>query len=154
MEEEYEPVTRQSFRELIQGVIAQWTEINAPRLGAALSFYTMLSIAPLLVVSIAIAGMAFGKQAAQGQIVWQIENLVGREGGQAIQAMLEHARRPETGILAGLFGILTLLFGASGVFLELRDSLNLIWGQRQEHAGSKPCPDRFTAFAMVMIGFC
>src|ERR1700733_11838251 len=112
---ECEPVTRQSFRELIAGVISKWTEINAARLGAALSFYTMLSIAPLLVVSIAIAGMAFGEQAARGQIVWQIQNLVGKEGGQAIQAMLEHARRPETGILAGFFGIVTLLFGASGV---------------------------------------
>src|SRR3954471_12799830 len=118
---ECEPVTRQSLKELLTAVVSKWSEINAPRLGAALSFYTMLSIAPLLVVSIAIAGMAFGEQAARGQIVWQIENLVGREGGQAIQAMLEHARRPETGILAGLFGIVTLLFGASGVFLELRD---------------------------------
>jgi membrane protein len=100
--------------------------------------------------------MAFGQQAARGQIVWQIESLVGREGGQAIQAMLEHARRPEAGILAGLFGIVTLLFGASGVFLELRDSLNLIWGVKAKHSSGLKgmVRDRFTAFAMVVgIGF-
>src|SRR5882724_9865947 len=102
MEEQCEPVTRQSLKELLRGVISKWSDINAPRLGAALSFYTMLSIAPLLVVSIAIAGLVFGEQAARGQIVWQIQNLVGKEGGVAIQAMLEHAHRPgEGGILAG-----------------------------------------------------
>src|SRR4051794_32015778 len=156
MQQECEPVTRESFKQLIQKVLSRWSEINAPRLGAALSFYTMLSIAPLLVASIAIAGMAFGEQAARGQIVWQIENLVGREGGQAIQALLEHARRPETGVLAGLFGIVTLLFGASGVFIELRDSLNLIWGVRAKHSSGLKAMvrDRFTAFTMVIgIGF-
>jgi membrane protein len=153
---ECEPVTRQSLKELLTAVVSKWSEINAPRQGAALSFYTMLSIAPLLVVSIAIAGMAFGEQAARGQIVWQIQNLVGREGGQAIQAMLEHARRPDTGVLAGLFGIVTLLFGASGVFIELRDSLNLIWGVRAKHSSGLKAMvrDRFTAFTMVIgIGF-
>src|SRR5882724_2420608 len=154
--EECEPVTKQSLKELIQGVISKWSEINAPRLGAALSFYTMLSIAPLLVVSIAIAGRVFGEQAARGQIVWQIENLVGHDGGQAIQTMLEHAHRPGAGIVAGVIGILTLLFGASGVFLELRDALNLIWGIRAKQSSGLRAMirDRFTAFAMVVgIGF-
>jgi len=156
MEEQCEPVTKQSLKELIQGVISTWSEINAPRLGAALSFYTMLSIAPLLVVSIAIAGRVFGEQAARGQIVWQIENLVGHDGGQAIQTMLEHAHRPGAGIVAGVIGILTLLFGASGVFLELRDALNLIWGIRAKQSSGLRAMirDRFTAFAMVVgIGF-
>src|SRR4051795_10998565 len=101
MQQECEPVTRESFKQLIQKVLSRWSEINAPRLGAALSFYTMLSIAPLLVVSIAIAGRVFGEQAARGQIVWQIENLVGHDGGQAIQTMLEHAHQPGAGIVAG-----------------------------------------------------
>jgi membrane protein len=156
MEEQSEPVTKQSLKELIHGVLSRWSEINAPRLGAALSFYTMLSIAPLLVVSIAIAGMAFGRQAAQGQIVWQIESLVGHDGGQAIQTMLENAHEPGAGIVAGLIGILTLLFGASGVFLELRDALNLTWGVRaKQSSGLKAMiHDRFTAFTMVVgIGF-
>jgi len=156
MDEQCEPVTKHSLKELIQGVISKWSEINAPRLGAALSFYTMLSIAPLLVVSIAIAGRVFGEQAARGQIVWQIENLVGHDGGQAIQTMLEHAQKPGAGIVAGLVGILTLLFGASGVFLELRDALNLIWGIRAKQSSGVRAMvrDRFTAFAMVVgIGF-
>jgi membrane protein len=153
---EVEPVTLQSVKELAKGAVGKWSEINASRLGAALSFYTMLSIAPLLVICIAIAGMVFGEKAAQGQIVWQIQNLVGREGGQAIQALLEHAHKPGAGIVAGLVGILTLLFGASGVCIELRDSLNLIWGIRARNStGLKAMlHDRFTAFAMVVgIGF-
>jgi len=156
MNQEIEPVTTQSVKDLIVGAVGKWSDINAPRLGAALSFYTMLSIAPLLVVSIAIAGMAFGEQAARGQIVSQIQNLVGTEGGKAIQAMLEHAHRPGEGILAGLFGIFTLLFGASGVFLELRDALNLIWGiKARNSSGLKALVrDRFTAFTLVVgIGF-
>jgi len=144
------------IKDLIRGSIAKWNEINAPRLAAALSFYSMLSIAPLLVISIAIAGMVFGEQAARGQIVWQIEELVGREGGQAIQSMIEHARRPGASLVAGTIGILTLFFGASGVFVELRNSLNLIWEARPpERSGWKAMVhERFTAFAMVVsIGF-
>src|ERR1700751_836959 len=95
---ECEPVTKQSLKELLTAVVSKWGEINAPRLGAALSFYTMLSIAPLVVVSIAIAGIAFGEQAARGQIVWQIQNLVGREGGKAIQTMRQNAHKPDAGV--------------------------------------------------------
>jgi membrane protein len=153
---ETEPVTIRSVKQLIWGVVGRWSEINAPRLGAALSYYTMLSIAPLLVVCIAIAGMVFGEQAARGQIVGQIHGLVGPQGGQAIQTMLENAHKPGAGLLAGLFGILTLLFGASGVFIELRDALNLIWGVRaKNNAGFKAMVrDRFTSFAIVVgVGF-
>lgn len=151
-----ERMSSRSLKILAQTTFAKWSEINAARLGAALSFYTMLSIAPLLVVSIAIAGSVFGEQAARGQIVWQIQNLVGREGGEAIQAMLEHAKRPNAGLIAGLAGILTLLFGASGVFIELRDSLNLIWDVTGKKASGWKAilRERFTAFAMVVgIGF-
>jgi len=149
-------VTIRSVKELAKSTISKWSEMNAPRMGAALSFYTMLSIAPLLIVSIAIAGMAFGEAAARGQIVSQIQGLVGREGGQAIQTLLDHAHRPGEGIAAGLFGIFTLLFGASGVFVELRESLNKIWGiQAKNSSGLKGMiQERFTSFAMVIgIGF-
>src|SRR5215469_11949888 len=99
MSPQAEPVTSQSMKDLLLRVFARWNQINASRLGAALSFYTMLSIAPLLVVSIAIAGMVFGAEAARGQIVWQIQNLVGVEGGKAIQSMLQNAHKPEAGLL-------------------------------------------------------
>ena len=151
-----EPVTRQSLKDLAKKALSSWSEINAPRLGAALAFYTMLSIAPLLVISIAIAGMAFGQEAVRGNVVWQIQDLVGTEGGRAIQAILEHADKTGAGVAAGLLGIVTLLFGASGVFVELRDSMDLIWGVRARRgSGLKGMVmDRFTAFAMVVgIGF-
>jgi membrane protein len=150
------PLSSRPIKALLLETAAKWNAINAPRLGAALSFYSMLSVAPLLVISIAIAGMVFGETAARGQIVWQIESLVGHEGGQAIQSMIEHAHHPGAGLVASIVGILTLLFGASGVFLELRDSLNLIWDvHRTARSGWKAMlHERFTAFAMVVgIGF-
>jgi len=153
---EPEPVTTNSLKSLVKGTISKWSDMNAPRLGAALSFYTMLSIAPLLVVAISIAGLVFGEAAARGNVVWQIQDLVGVEGGKAIQAMLENAHKPGAGTIAGVAGLLTLIFGASGVFIELRDSLNTIWGIRAKNSSGwrLMIRERFTAFAMVMgIGF-
>src|SRR5215471_17793097 len=105
-----EPVTLRSIWDLIQGTASSWSEINAPRLGAALAFYTMLSIAPLLVVSIGIAGLAFGQQAAEGRIVDQIRGLVGTNGGEIIKELLRHAAKPAAGILAATLGFFVLLF--------------------------------------------
>src|SRR4029077_14211284 len=113
---------------LIKQTASSWNEIDAPRLGAALAFYTMMSMAPLLVVSIGVGALAFGRQAVSGQIVWQIQDLVGAEGGKAIQSMLASASKPGHGIAASVVGFLMLLFGASAVFGELRDSLNTVWG--------------------------
>src|SRR5207244_5043577 len=81
------PVTTNSVWGLLKETLARWSDINAPRLGAALAYYTLLSIAPLLVVVVGIAGMAFGAAAAQNQIVWQIQDLVGPEGAAAIQSL-------------------------------------------------------------------
>jgi membrane protein len=153
---EVEPVTTQSIKQLMRQTVGKWEDINASRLGAALSYYTMLSTAPLLILSIAVAGMVFGEKAARGQIVYQIQNLVGYQGGQAIQTMLENAHKPGAGLVAGLFGVLTLLFGASGVFIELRDSMNLIWGVHAKKSSGwrGMIRERFTSFAMVFgIGF-
>jgi membrane protein len=151
-----EPVTATSVWELIKKTASSWSDINAPRLGAALAFYTMLSMAPLLVVCIGIAGAIFGQQAAQDRIAWQIQNVVGYEGGQAIQALLKHADKPSSGIIAAVIGFFMLLFGASGVFGELRDSLNLVWGAKGPNSSGLMgmVKYRFASFAMVLgIGF-
>jgi membrane protein len=151
-----EPVTANSVWDLIKRTASSWNEINAPRLGAALAFYTMLSIAPLLVVCIGIAGAIFGQEAAQDRIAWQIQNVVGYQGGQVIQALLKHADKPASGILAAVVGFFMLLFGASGVFGELRDSLDLVWGVKgPQGSGIKGLIKyRFASFAMVLgIGF-
>lgn len=141
---------------LIKQTALKWNEINAPRLGAALAFYTLLSVAPLIVVCIAIAGLIFGPEAAQHQIAYQIQTVVGHEGGKALESVLRNAYKPAAGISAALIGFLTLLFGASGVFGELRDSLNAVWGvQSTSGAGLMGMVKyRFVSFAMVLgIGF-
>ena len=104
-----------------------WTRHKAPRLGAALAFYTLLSLTPLLLVTISIAGLVFGRISAEHQIVQQIRILVGSQAATASEALLKGARNTTHGVIATLIGSVTLLFGASGVLIELRDALNTIW---------------------------
>src|SRR5260370_2224694 len=115
----------------IQSIFAasfgQWSKHKAPRLGAALAFYTLLSLAPLLLVLVSVVGMVLGHQAAQTEIIGQVQALVGMQGARAAQALLEGSRDTTQGIIATAFGVLTLLFRASGVLIELRDALNTIW---------------------------
>src|SRR5215469_10997600 len=105
----------------------EWNRHKGPRLGASLAFYALLSLTPLLLVVVAIGGLAFGQRAAQAQIVRQIGSLVGTQGANLIQGLLEGSHNTTHGILATVLGILTLLCGASGVLMELRDALNTIW---------------------------
>lgn len=136
-----------------------WYRHNAPRLGAALAFYTILSLAPLLIVVMAVASLISGKAAAESQIVWQIQNLVGREGAEVIRQMLEGARKPDTGILATTLGLLTLFLGATAVVAELRDALNTVWEiPIQESHWPKSVlrifKERIFSFVMVLgVGF-
>ena len=130
--------TKQPFRwdyvtmkKLIVDSWNDWNADSATRLGAALAYYTVLSLAPLLLVVITIAAFVFGQEAVEGQIMGQISGIVGQEGGQAIQTMLRGAALQKTaGIWASIFGLITLLFGASAVVIELRSSLNQIWNVR------------------------
>ncbi|MCX6633558.1 MAG: YihY/virulence factor BrkB family protein [Acidobacteria bacterium] len=124
------PLAAFRFRDtkaLLGDALEAWYRHNAPRLGASLAFYTILSLAPLSIVVIAVASLIFGRAAAEGQIVWQIQDLAGREGAEVIRQMIEGARKPASGILATTFGLLTLFLGATAVVAELRDALNTIW---------------------------
>ena len=103
-----------------------WSTEQAPRLGAALAYYTIFSLAPLLVIVIAIAALVFGQEAVQGKIVAEIGGLVGAESASAIQTMIEKARTPATGVFATIVSLITLLLGATGVVGELKDTLNKI----------------------------
>jgi membrane protein len=107
-------------------------EDQAPRLGAALAYYTALSMAPLLILIIAVAGLAFGKEAAQGQLFTELRNMIGPEGAKMIEELVQNASKPASGILASIIGIATLIFGASSVATELRTSLNTIWDRPQD----------------------
>jgi membrane protein len=105
-----------------------WSAHNAQRLGAALAYYTVFSLAPMLLIFVSIAGMVFGDQAVRGELYWQIRVVAGHESALFIQQLLKEARTHATsGILASAFGFGMLMLGASGMFLELRDDLNLIW---------------------------
>jgi len=115
------------IRALLAESFTNWSRHKAPRLGAALAFYTLLSITPMLLVVVAVGGLAFGQKAAQSEIIAQIQDVIGPQGAQAIQALLEGTHKTTHGIAATLLGLITLLFGASGVLIELRDALNTIW---------------------------
>ena len=138
--------------QLLKNTYAKWNEDHAPGLGAALSYYTIFSLAPLLMIVIAIAGLVFGQEAAQGQIIGQIQGLVGEESAKAIQSMLEEARKPAAGILATVIATVMLLFGATGVFAQLQESLNIIWKVEQKPGQGlwKMLKDRFLSLMAVL----
>ncbi|MBZ0306291.1 MAG: YihY/virulence factor BrkB family protein, partial [Anaerolineae bacterium] len=116
------------FKALFKETYQQWKADKASRLAAALSYYTIFSIAPLLIIVIAVAGMVFGQDAAEGKIVEQTEDMVGRDGAEVIQTMLESSNSMSSNVLATVIGIVTLIIGATGVFGHLQESLNTIWG--------------------------
>ncbi len=118
---------RSAAATFLREVYGQWSSDRALTHGAALAYYTLFSLAPLLVLVIAVAGLAFGRAAAEGEIVGQMADLVGENGAQMIQGMIARASAPATGIVAGAASILTMLFGASGVVGQLQSSLNEIW---------------------------
>jgi membrane protein len=114
-----------------------WIDDHAQSMGAALSYYTVFSIAPLLLIAISVAGLVFGREAAQGAVVDQLQGLIGRNGAQAIQDLLKNVSRPSEGILATITGVVVLVIGATSVFGELQDDLDRIWQvpTRQKVAG-------------------
>lgn len=142
--------------QLFGTAVRAWWDDDAPRLGASLAYYTLFAIAPILIVATAIAGMAFGAEAVRGEIVGQLDHLVGREGALAVQSLLEGASQRRAGVLATALGSVTVLVAATGAFLELQAALNTIWRV-------KPNPgvnvkafviDRLRSFGLVVaIGF-
>lgn len=141
---------------LFEQSASEWNADNAQRLGAALAFYTLLSLAPILVVIVGVAALAFGRQAAAGQLAWEIQDLVGREGAQAVQALIQGAYQPAAGLLATSLSIVTLIFGASSVVVELRDDLNIIWKCQPAPSAKgvlsivRLLKERFLSFALVV----
>lgn len=112
---------------LFKQTVSEFTADKVPRLGAALAYYTIFSLAPLLLVAIAIAGLAFGDEAARNQVFMQLRGVLGPLAAKAVQEMVENAAKPASGVIATIIGIVTLIFGASGVFGQLKDALNTIW---------------------------
>ncbi len=134
-------------------VFDQFIDDKCPKLGAALSFYTIFSVAPIIVISISVAALIFGKEAARGELIAQIQGLVGYDGAKVIQTALKNAQYTHQSVITIITGFVALVIGSTVVFVELQDSLNMIWK-------IKPKPgrnmfkglirDRVQSFAMVL----
>jgi membrane protein len=140
---------------LLRQALADWRADSAPRLGASLAYYTLFSLAPLLLAAIAIAGLVFGEGAAQGRLVAEIETVIGSAGADAVQGLLESSRHKPAGVAATLIALVMLLIGASGVFLELKSALNIVWDVEDPPGGLLAMlRNRLAAFALVLaVGF-
>ncbi len=143
--------------DLIKNTYHEWSQDKASRLAAALAYYTVFSIPPLMVVAIGIASVFTDRQVVEQQVVNQSASLMGQQGGEAIQTILNSAEEPGKGeLLPTLLGVALLLFGASGVFTQLQDALNTIFGVRSDPKRGIMglIRERFLSFTMVLtIGF-
>lgn len=150
-------MNRRSIWQNLRTTASTWSDHEAPRLAAALAFYSILSLAPLVIIAVGIAAIVFGRVSAQTQITGQVEALIGIEGGNAVRGMLEHAGEPaSSGIFASVLATLTLLFGAAGVFGELRSALNKIWDLEPEPSTGlwNTVRERLFSVGMVLaVGF-
>jgi membrane protein len=129
-------LTARTLGGILRRALAGWWNDNVPRLGASLAYYTLFALAPVLVIAIAIGGLVFGPEAVRGEVVGQIQGLLGREGAEAVQAMLEGASRPSSSITATVLGLITFFLAATGAFLELQTALNAIWHVEPKADGS------------------
>jgi membrane protein len=139
---------------LLKATFFEWLDDQAPMLGAALAYYTVFSLAPLLIITIAIAGLVFGAEAAQGQIFDQLRGLLGDASGKAMEEIVQSASaEPKTGVVATVIGLGTLLFGASGVFGQLQASLNIIWGVQPKPGRGilGIIRDRILSFGFILV---
>jgi len=120
---------------LLRQTVSEWSEDGAPRLGAALAYYSVFSIAPLLLIAIGVASLVFESGVAQEAVIGQIRGLVGDQGAEAIKGMLENAAVGNQSSIATAIGVAVLLFGAIGVIVQLKDALNIIWDVEEPEAG-------------------
>jgi membrane protein len=141
---------------LLKEAYRDWNEDEAPRLAAALAYYTAFSLAPVLVIVVAVAGLAFGVAEVRMALVEQVRGMLGDGGGELVRGMLEAAAEPKESVVAIVLAFVTLLFGASGLFAQLQDALNTVWEvERKTGRGFVGLlKDRFLSFTMVLgVGF-
>ncbi len=141
---------------LTREAVQAWVNDFAPSMGAALAYYTIFSLAPMLIIVIAIAGFFFGQTTAQGEIILQLRDMVGDTGAAAVEGLLKSVSKPGQGIIAATLGILTLMIGATAVFGELQSALDRIWKVPAETKGGiwKMLRKRLLSFGMIMgLGF-
>lgn len=144
------------FWSILKKTLSDFNRDKCANLAAALSYYTIFSLAPMLIIVIAVTSLIFGDKAVTGEIYNQIKGLVGAESALSLQRMIEGAHKPREGMIATVIGIVTLLTGATAVFTHIQDSLNVIWGVRPKpkKALIKMLRDRILSFGMILgVGF-
>jgi membrane protein len=149
-------VAMKKYLTLFKQTFSEFGADKAPRLGAALAYYTIFSIGPLLLIAVAMAGIFLGQEAAQGKISAELGRVFGSTTAKSVEEMIQAAAKPKAGTLATIVGVITLFFGASGVFGQLKDALNTIWNVEPKKAGGAMgfIKERFLSLAMVLgIGF-
>ncbi len=142
---------------LLVKTFTSWLDDYAPSMGAALAYYTLFSMAPLLLIVVSVAGLVFGQDAARGEIEAQLRMLVGEGGARTIQDLLASVRKPSEGVLATVIGVGLLVLGATTVFAELQDALDRIWrvpARKRASGWLSLVRARILSFGMIMaIGF-
>lgn len=141
---------------MLAETVRGWLAHEGARLAASLSLYSLLSLAPLVILSISIASLAFGQREAQQAVVTQVRDMMGDSGAAAVQTVIEYGKTPDRGGIASIIGIITLLFGASSVFGELQSALNKIWNAEPDDDSGvmSLVRSRLFSFAMVLsLGF-
>ena len=144
------------YIQVFKETFKEFGEDKVPRLGAALAYYTIFSVGPLLLIAVSMAGIFLGQEAARGQVSGELGKLFGSQMSQSLEAMIEAAAKPKSGTIATIVGVFTLMLGASGVFGQLKDALNTIWNVEKKKAGGIKgfVKERFLSMAMVLgIGF-
>jgi membrane protein len=139
--------------ELVKDAFKHWRDDKASRLGAALAYYTIFAIGPLLLIITALVGFVFGEAAVRGEVSNQVRGALGEDGAEMVETMVQNAGEPTTGTIATAIGIITLLLAASGLFGQLQDALNTIWGVKlKPDAGLKvTIINRLMTFLMVLV---
>lgn len=136
---------------IFKETVSDWLDDKAMRLAAALAFYTLLSLAPLLILAVSIAGLVFGEEAARGEIAAQLQGLLGAQGAEAIQGVLSSARSPSSGVIGTIVGGVVLFFGAAGVFGELQDAMNTVWEVQPKPGGGLLGFIRTRVFSLTLV---
>ncbi len=139
--------------DLLKETFKSWNEDRAPRLAAALAYYTIFALAPLLIIAIAVAAMFFNEAEVRQSMLNEVGGMIGQNGRQAIEAMLEGASKPTTGLIATVIGAVTLAVAAGGLFHQLQDALNTIWEVQPKPGRGLwgVIKDRFFSFSMVLV---
>ena len=140
---------------LVSAAVQSWLDDYAPSMGAALAYYTMFSLAPLLLIVVSVTGLAFGEEAARGEVFSQVRGLIGEEGAVAVQGLLTSVSQRGDGVIGTLIGLIALLIGATTVFAELQSAMDRIWRApaRQKRRGIwNLVRARLLSFGIILAG--